>query len=138
MDDLHFAFTNILFWIYIAFSIGIIVFTYNNYRIVRKMESMDNLVKDNVEQQVDLLQTRMKWKKTGLMISLLFFIGVAEILPYFQHYQMLDEWHSVAPVIRFLGYAAFMVLQYFLSAWVNERKYGRHLKYLKEMANEMQ
>ena len=138
IDDLHYAFNNVLFWVYIAFSLGIIVFTYYNYRIVSKMESMDNLVKANVEQQVDLLQTRMKWKKTGLTIATLFFIALVEIIPYFQHYRMLDKWHAVAPVIRFLSYAAFMIFQYFVSTWLNERRYGRHLRYLKELANEMQ
>ena len=137
-DDLNPPFTNPLFWIFIAFCLGIIIFTYNNYLIVSKMESMDNLVKDNLEQQVDLLQTRMKWKKTGLTIAMIFFILLAEIVPYFQQYRMLDKWHAVDPVTRFLGYAAFIVFQYFANTWVNERRYGRHLKYLKELANEMQ
>ena len=138
LDDLNLAFMNPLFWVFIAFSLGIIVFTYYNYQIVSKMESMDNLVKVNLEQQVDLLQTRMKWKKTALVITLVFFIGLLEIVPYFEHYRMLDKWHAVAPAIRFLCYAAFMVLQHFLGAWVNERRFGRHLKYLKELADEMQ
>jgi hypothetical protein len=137
-DDVGHALKSVMLWAYIAFVLGVIVFTYYNYRIVSKMESMDNLVKTNLEQQVNLLQTRMKWKKTGLMIALLFFILLAETVPYFQHYRMLDKWHSVAPGIRFLSYVSFLILQSFISTWVNERRYGRHLRYLKELANEMQ
>jgi hypothetical protein len=137
-DDVDHALKSVMLWAYIAFVLGVIVFTYYNYRIVSKMESMDNLVKTNLEQQVNLLQTRMKWKKTGLMIALLFFILLAETVPYFQHYRMLDKWHSVAPGIRFLSYVSFLILQSFISTWVNERRYGRHLRYLKELANEMQ
>ena len=102
------------------------------------MEGMDNLVRANLEQQVDLLEKRMKWKKTGLILALAFFILLAEIVPYFQHYRMLDKWHSLAPAIRYLTYAGLFVLQYFANTWVNERRYGRHLNYLKELVKEMQ
>ena len=129
---------SVILWCYIAFCIGVIVFSYYNYRIVSKMESMDNLVKANLEQQVDLLETRMKWKKTGLMMALIFFILLTEIVPWFQHYRMLDKWHSLPPAIRCLIYAALFVLQYFANTWVNERRYGRHLNYLKELVKEMQ
>ena len=137
-EDLNHALRIIMLWAYVAFFLGVIVFTYYNYRMVSKMESMDNLVKTNLEQQVNLLQTRMKWKKTGLTIALLFFILLAEVVPYFQHYRMSDKWLTVAPAIRFLSYASFLIFQYFFSNWVNERRYGRHLRYLKELADEMQ
>ena len=129
---------SIMLWCYLAFCIGVIVFSYYNYRIVRKMESMDNLVKVNPEQQVNLLETRMKWKKAGLMIALIFFILLTEIVPYFQHYRMLDKWHALHPTVRYLIYAGLFALQYFANTWVNERRYGRHLKYLKELTAEMQ
>jgi hypothetical protein len=136
--DLSNVLNSVILWCYLAFCIGVIVFSYYNYRMVSKMESMDNLVKANLQQQVSLLETRMKWKKTGLMIALIFFILLTEIVPYFQHYRMLDKWHALHPAIRFLIYAALFALQYFANTWVNERRYGRHLSYLKELAGEMQ
>jgi hypothetical protein len=102
------------------------------------MEGMDNLVKVNLEQQVNLLETRMKWKKTGFRIALIFFIGLTEIVPYFQHYRMLDKWQSLSPAIRYIAYAGLFALQYFANTWVNEKRYGRHLNYLKELVKEMQ
>ena len=137
-DDLNHALKSVMLWAYIAFFLCVIVFTYYNYRMVSKMENMDNLVKTNLEQQVALLQTRIKWKKTGLMIALLCFILLAEVVPYFQHYRMSDKWLTVAPAIRFVSYAAFLMLIFFLNTWVNERRYGRHLRYLKELADELQ
>jgi hypothetical protein len=138
LGDLQHVLNSVILWAYIVFCIGVIIFSYYNYRTVSKMEGMDNLVKANVQQQVNILQSRMKWKKTGLVISLVFFIMLAEIVPYFQHYRMLDKWHSLAPAIRYLAYAGLLVFQYFVNGWVNERKYGQHLKYLKELAEEMQ
>lgn len=137
-DNLSAVSNSIMLWCYVAFCIGVIVFSYYNYRIVNKMEGMDNLVKANLEQQVNLLETRMKWKKTGLMFALIFFIALTEIVPYFQHYRMLDKWHSLSPVLRYLAYAGLFVLQYFANTRVNERRYGSHLKYLKELVKEMQ
>jgi len=137
-NDIQHVLSSVMLWAYVAFCLGVIIFTYYNYRIVSKMEGMDNLVKANIEEQVNLLETRMKWKKTGVRIALVFFILLAEIVPYFQHYRMLDKWHSLAPAIRYLFYIALFVFLYFANTWVNERRYGRHLEYLKELANEMQ
>jgi len=138
VDDVHALLNNVILWSYIAFCLGVIIFSYYNYRIVNKMEGMDYMVKMNLEQQVDLLERRMKWKKTALIFALIFFILLIEIVPYFQHYRILDKWHSLPVAIRYLAYAGLFVLQYFANTWVNERRYGRHLKYLKELAKEMQ
>ncbi|HKB44152.1 MAG TPA: hypothetical protein VKC90_07175 [Chitinophagaceae bacterium] len=137
VDDMSRIFTNVLFWSYVAFCLGMVVFAAVNYRIVEKMGTMDGMVKSNLEQQIDLLETRLKWKLIGLRIMLLFFIVLVEVVPWFQHYRMLDKWHSLSPLIRFGAYAAFLVLQYFLSRIVSERKFGGHIKYLKALINEM-
>jgi len=137
INDLSQIFTNVLFWSYVAFCLGMVVFALANYRIVEKMGTMDGMVRSNLKQQVDLLETRLKWKIVGLRIALLFFIALLEVVPLFQHYRMLDKWHSSPPLIRFGIYATFLVLQYFLSKAVSERKFGGHIKYLKELMNEM-
>jgi hypothetical protein len=80
----------------------------------------------------------MKWKIIGLRIVLLFFIVLVEVLPYFQHYRMLDKWHSLSAFTRFGSYAALLVLQYFVNRMVSERKFGGHIKYLKALMEEMQ
>jgi len=138
IDDLSQIFSNVLFWSYVAFCLGMVVFASANYRIVDKMGRMDRMVRLNLEQQIDLLEKRLKWKIVALRITLLFFIALLEIVPFFQHYRMLDKWHSLSPVIRFASYAALLVLQYFLSRIVSEKKFGAHVKYLKALMNEMQ
>jgi hypothetical protein len=127
-----------MFWSYVAFCIGIILFAFYNYRIVSKMENMDGMVRTNLEQQINLLEKRANLEIVGMRVVLLFFITLTEVLPYFQHYRMLDKWHSLSPFIRFGAYAALLVLQYFLNRRVKQRKVGRHLAYLKELAKEMQ
>jgi len=138
IDDISQIYTNVLFWSYVALCLGMVVFASMNYRIVEKMGTMDGMVKHNLEQQVDLLETRLKWKLIVLRIVLIFFVVLLEVIPYFQHYRMLDKWHSLSPFVRFASYAAFFILQYFMSRIVSERKFGSHIKYLKALMNEMQ
>lgn len=138
VDEMTHIYTNVLLWSYVGFCMGMAIFALLNYRIVEKMGTMNEMVRPNLEQQIDLLETRLKWKLVALRIVLLFFIVLLEVVPYFQHYRMLDKWHSLSPLIRFGSYAAFLVLQYFLSRAVSEWKFGNHIKYLKALLNEMQ
>jgi hypothetical protein len=138
LDDVQKLFGNILFWCYILFLVAVCVFSYYNYQLVKKMEVMDGMVKANLEQQVSILETRLKWKIKGLRFVGLFFIGLCEVLPYVQHIRMLDKWHSLPVLARLGAYAAFLLFQYFVSRAVYYRKFGRHLEYLKGLAKQME
>jgi hypothetical protein len=127
-----------MFWSYMFFCFGVLVFARMNYRIVQKMERMDGMVKPTLEQQVSLLETRVKQNLAGVRIALLFFITLTEVLPYLQHFRMLDKWHSLSPFIRFGAYAGLVLLQYFVSRNVSYRKFGQHIAYLKELLKQAQ
>jgi hypothetical protein len=131
------TFTSALFWFYILFCIGVIVFARLNYKVVRKMERMDGMVRSNLEQQIEILETRLRQNLIGIRVALLFFILLTEVLPYFQDFKMLNTWHSLSPLIRFGAYAALFLFQYFLSQVVSQRKFGQHLTYLKELVKQM-
>jgi hypothetical protein len=137
VDDPAKAFTSVLFWSYVAFCLGVVVFAYRNYQIADKMQDMDGAVRSNLEQQITVLEKRLQWKLIGLRLAMLFFILLLEVTPYFQHYRMLDKWHALSPVIRFGAYGAFLLLQYFTNRAMVKRKFGNHLSYLKELVNEM-
>ena len=129
--------TSIFFISYVIFCAGVIIFSLYNHRIVRNMENATGAVRSNLEQQIDLLETRLRMNNTGLRIILLYFIALCEIVPFFQDYRMLEVWHSVHPVIRFIAYAALIVAQYYASKRVSHVKYGKHLAHLKELVKEM-
>jgi hypothetical protein len=138
LENVYNVVSSVMFWSYVAFCIGVIVFAYYNYRIAGKMEIMDGMVKTNLEQQINLLEKRMNWEIIGLRCILLFFITLTEVVPYLQHYRMLDKWHSLSPVVRISAYTGLLLLQYFLNRRIKERKVGRHIRYLKELVKEMQ
>jgi Mn2+/Fe2+ NRAMP family transporter len=132
------ALTSVLLWSYVLFCLGVIAFTYANYRIVSKMEGMDERVKTTLQEQVALLERRLRRNKIGVRLAGLYFVVLLEVLPYFQHFKMLDTWHSLSPLYRFSAYAAFLLFQYFISRLVMQRKFGHHLDYLKSLVKEMQ
>lgn len=136
-DNLEAAYSSALFWSYVAFCIGIIIMSYNNYRTVKKMETMDGIVKANIKKQTTLLETRLSQIMIGGRIALLYFIVLLEVLPHFQHYRMLDKWHGLSPLIRYGSYAGFLVFQYFMSKRICKIKFGDHIAYLKSLVAEM-
>ena len=137
-NDIDSVLTSVMFWSYVAFCIAMLIFSYANYRTADKMSHMDDDVSSNLDRQISMLETRLRWNIVSLRIVLLFFVALTETMPYFQHYRMLDKWHSLSPLIRYGAYAALFILQYLVSGKVKQRKFGRHLVYLKELVREMQ
>jgi hypothetical protein len=132
------ALTSVLFWSYVAFCLGVVLYTYVNYRIVSKMEGLDGRVKTILQEQITVLETRLRRNTIGLRLVVLYFIVLLEVLPHFQHYRMLDKWHNLSPLIRFGVYAGFLLFQYFVSRRIMQHKFGHHLAYLKSLVKEMQ
>jgi hypothetical protein len=138
LNNINNVFASILFWSYTGLCIAMITFGYVNYQLAGKMEQMDDNLISNLSRQISTLETRLQWKITGLRIALIFFIVLTEVVPGFQHFRMLDKWHELPIATRYGVYAAFLILQYFLSKRVNERKFGRHLSYLKKIVHDAQ
>ncbi len=115
--------TSAMFWFYIVFCVGVIIFARLNYAVVKKMEGMDAMVKSNLEQQIFILETRLRQNIIGIRVALLLFIVLTEVLPYFQNFRMLNTWHSLSPLIRFGAYTVLFLFQYLLSREVSRRKF---------------
>jgi hypothetical protein len=129
--------SNILFWTYMGFCLAMITAFFLNYRLTAKMERMDNPVKNNLEQHVAMLEQRLKWQLVGARFVLVFFIILLEVIPHYQHLRMLSTWHNLPALLRFSSYAAFLVLQYFMSRAITQKKFGKHLDRLKLLLQEM-
>jgi hypothetical protein len=138
LENIGGVYTSVLFWSYVAFCIGIVLFARHNYRIVKNLQAMDVMVKTNLEQQITLLEKRASLEIAALRCTLLFFILLAEVVPYFQHYRMLDKWHSLPVLVRISAYAGLVLLQFVLNRRLKDRKVGRHLRYMKELIRQMQ
>jgi hypothetical protein len=138
MNDVAGVFRSVMFWSYVAFCIGVIALAITNYRTVTRMEGMDGLVRTKLEQQIQTLEMRLKQTIVGIRIVMIYFIVLTEVLPYIQHYHMLDHWHSLPWYARYAAYAVLLLLQYIFSRRIADRKFGRHLTYLKSLVKELQ
>ena len=138
LDNVPGVLTSIMFWSYVAFCIGVIAFASYSYSIVDRMGKMDRMVRTNLEQQIHLLEARLKQNIIGIRIAMIYFIVLTEVVPYFQHYRTLAMWHSLSPFARYGTYAGLLLLQYFVSRKVVNRKFGTHLNYLRQLARELQ
>jgi hypothetical protein len=136
-SNLDSVLTSVLFWSYVAFCIGVVIFARMNYNLVAKMQNADTMVKNNLEQQIILLEKRSKLEIIGFRSALVFFIVLLEVLPYFQHYRMLATWNSLDPIIRFGAYFLIAAFQHLMISKVRHRKVGQHLENLKTLASQM-
>jgi len=128
----------IMFTFYVVFCLSIAYFFYSNYRIVSQIGKMDQQMKVAIQQQINMLETRLRWHLVGIRIALIIFITLLEVLPLFQHARMIDKWHSLPVYIRVLAYAALMLLQYIASRRLSRQKYGQYLAHLKDLATQLQ
>jgi hypothetical protein len=138
LEHIDKTFSSAIFWFFILFCISVIIFARLNYAIVEKIEGMDLNVKSNLEQQIVILETRIRQKLIGIHTAFFLFIILLEVLPYFQNFRMLNKWHSLSPFIRFGGYAVLFLYQYFVTRMGSRRGSEQHLANLKELVKQMQ
>lgn len=138
LKNIEGVFTSVLFWSYIGFYIVVVIFSYYSLQIVKQMQVMDGMVKANLEKQISLLETRLRWKMIGLPVAMLFFVILFEVVPYFQDYKMLNTWHSLSPLIRFGIYAAMFLFQYLIAKRINKLKFQNNIDRLKQLVKEME
>ena len=93
--------TSIMFWCYVAFCIAWIISFYRNYLLVANMQRMDETIKGNIETQINIIEKRLQQNLIHVRIAMIFFIVLAEVVPYLQYYRSLYLWHSIHPVARF-------------------------------------
>lgn len=127
----------VLYCIYLAFCLAVIMTLYINYIKTGKMENMDKPVKNNLQEYIVQVEQRLKWQYIGTRLVVFLFILLVELLPFFYHARMLDKWHSVSPIIRFSSYALYFLLVYFTNHRLKQRRFGRHLDHLKDLLDTM-
>jgi magnesium-transporting ATPase (P-type) len=127
---------SVFFWLYLLFSISLLIFFYANFRIVKRLESNDQPLTAHLLQQVTLLQQRMRLHLMFTRGAALLLFILAELVPFFSEESMLVKWHAVHPLIRVAVYIAFIIFQYFVGKKLAEKRYGRHLQRLQSLIND--
>lgn len=137
IQDVAGVFTSIIFWVYVAYCIGMILFAAYNYRVVQRLEVPEGSVKQHLETQVRLLEKRANAEIILMRGVLLLLVLLVEVVPYIQHYRMLSYWHSLPVYVRFGCYGLLVLLQYVMNRRIKYSKVGRHLDRLKSLAEQL-
>lgn len=134
----HNLFSDVLFWFYILFMMFVLFYFYFNYKMIRGMQNMDHPVKANLEKQIHILETGIKWRLIITRIMLVVFLVLLEILLFFNQEPSLVKWYAQPLYLRLLCYSAAVLLFFLFTKVVFKYKYSRHISYLKELVQQMQ
>jgi len=125
-------------WVYVTLGLLFVYYFIRKYRLLNSMECMSCQVKANLSRQVTVLEKYVRWYE----------IAGTAIIPLFAMYTF---WFLV-PKVRYMNgkpelnnYALFWVigtillsiLFYFLNRWYVKKLYGKHIKKLKLMLEQM-
>src|SRR5437763_1975622 len=118
----HHIFSDVLFWMYIAVFLALITYFYINYRILKRMQSMDGQVKENLEHQVRFIEKGVYIRLMAIRALVVVFIVVFELLLYFKQEPSLVNWYARPVGLRLAVYILFFILFYFFSKLMIKHK----------------
>ena len=130
-------FSDVLYWYFIGFCVGVMAYFYFNYRLVSRMQTMENNVKENLLQQVQTLQAGLKWRLIITRGLVVIFILLLELLLYLRQEPRFSGWYGRPVHIRLLAYAGAVIFFYFLTKFALHHRYGKHIRYLQTLTEQM-
>lgn len=134
----HDLLSDVLFWFYITICLVMCSYFFFSYRLVNKMQCMDCRVKANLEQQVTTLEKAFTWRLIAIRIIFILFIVLLEVLLYFHQEPSLAKWYTQPLPLRLVTYAGSIALFFLVTRLILNRKYGKHIHYLKALVQQMQ
>ncbi len=133
----HEIFSDGLFWFYIIFCSLMMLYFFYNYRLIHKMQYMDNFVKANLEKQVEILENGLKWRLVITRGAFLVFIVLVEVLMYYRQEPSLVKWYAQPLIVRLAVYAALIAAWYFITKFAFKYRFGKHIQNLKKLVHQM-
>ena len=134
----HNIYYNISFWLFLIAGIAMSGYFLYSYLLISKLQHMEHPVKANLEKQVNLLEKGYKWRLMGVRTLFVVYIILLEMLMYYKQEPSLVKWYAQPLAIRLLCYAALAIAFFFITRIVVNYKYGKHIRYLKELVQQMQ
>jgi hypothetical protein len=130
-------FSDVLYWYFIGFCVGVMAYFYFNYRLVSRMQTMENSVKENLLQQIQTLQAGLKWRLIITRSLVVIFILLLELLLFLHQEPRFSGWYGQPLHIRLLAYAGAIVFFYLLTKFALHHRYGKHIRYLQTLTEQM-
>jgi uncharacterized integral membrane protein len=129
--------SDFFFCYFAAFCVFITLYFFVNYRLVSKMQDMDEAVRSNLEKQVSLLEKGVRWR---LIITRMFFLLLPvlfEVMIHISAEPSFSSWLGRPWPVRVLAYAVGLALFFTLISFAIRTRYGRQITRLKELVAQL-
>lgn len=131
-------------WMMIVIGLLFVVYYYNKYKLLNKMECVTCEVKSNLSLQLKTLEKYIKFyliSATALVPVAMIFTGMVTVFysPKTTKANINDPaffWVTLGVIVLFS--AILTVPVYFLNKWYVNKLYGQHVKKLRDIVNEME
>ena len=132
-------------WLFMLLAAALFGYYYRKYRLLKEMECVTCQVKSNLARQVKTLKKYVRFYLLAgtAMIPVSYFLSYAIIRwkmaaghSLYLHLHPIPWWGS--PLFWFILMVPLTIGIYYTNAWYINRLYGRHIKKLQELLQEME
>jgi Na+/melibiose symporter-like transporter len=138
LSDRHGLIFGVLTWYLIGFCLLMFIYFFLNYRLMGRMQVVEEDVRNHLRRQVQLLRKGLYWRLliTRTLFASLFLL--LELLMYLKKDEGFDSWAGRPLLLRLAVYAGvFAILYYFTKKTMNHR-YKKHIEALDQLVHEME
>lgn len=129
------AFT-LFFSFLLVFALSMTGYFYYNYKLLGKAQPMNVTVKEHLQKQVSMLEKGVRFRLIFTRSMAVLFIVLVEILMYGG--EELRGWNSESLITRLAVYAAVFAVFYAGTHLAVTHRYGKHIRHLRELVNELE
>lgn len=121
----------------LSFCAFILVYFYFNYRLLSQMQATEESVKTNLQRQVRLLKNGLKWRLLVTRTMVALYAVMLEVMMHL-HPGNFPKWQAQSLGVRLAVYLGVFVLIFAISRWGTDLRYKKHIRYLEELAGQLQ
>jgi hypothetical protein len=129
--------SEIMKWYLAGFCGMILIYFYLSYRLVSKMQEMQETVKANLQRQVHLLKTGLKWRLIVTRSMFVLYMVFLEAYMYLRPKDGLTQWRALPTGERLVIYAGIFLFMYLLTKYATTHRYKRHIEHLERLTEQM-
>lgn len=122
----------------LVFCFLMLIYFYLSYRLVSKMQNMHETVKANLQRQVELLKTGLKWRLLITRSMFLLYAILLEVFMYVRPNDGLSNWRAHSLPFRLCAYAGAFIAGYLISKYATNHRYKKQITYLEQLVAQMQ
>jgi hypothetical protein len=107
-------------------------------KAINRIQNINEPIKRDIEKQMLSIQKDYKLQNILYVVSFALMGVFFEMLTQQRSKTDMADWYNVPMYLRVLAYIGLVILSYFYGKWVFQKRFGKHIDYLKNMLCEME